>query len=100
MKDGKDMKKIYTMSLVNDNYVIFNKDKEERLKISKKNLVLDGKELYENFFSDFTKDDVIDLILDETTINESVDKLGVSVYDNTKEIIDKIQKGIKELDAK
>ncbi len=88
------------MSLVNDNYVIFNKDKEERLKISKKNLVLDGKELYENFFSDFTKDDVIDLILDETTINESVDKLGVSVYDNTKEIIDKIQKGIKELDAK
>lgn len=93
MKGGKDMTKIYTMYNKTDKYIIANADNKEIFEISKKNLRVDGKKLYDAMFSDFQKGNSIKIDKD-SSFDESSDKLSIAVYNNVKEIIDKIVTGI------
>ena len=98
MKGGKDMTRTYTMSLKNNEYTIANHENDDNLIINKKTLVLDGKELYNYIFKSFETGDTICLVAD-ASINDSDDVLDRAVYDNVKEIISKIEKGINELET-
>lgn len=93
MKGGKDMIKTYIMYNKDEKYTITNEDNEEIFEISKKTLSIDGKTLYDVIFSDFEKGDGIKLDKDKS-IDEAEDKLSIAVYNNVKEIIDKIVTGI------
>lgn len=95
MKGGKDMIKTYTMFNKDDKYTIFNDNQEEIFEIPKKTLSIDGKTLYDVIFSDFEKGDGIKLDKDKS-IDESDDKLSIAVYNNVKEIIDKIVTSIND----
>lgn len=95
MKGGNDMTKIYIMYNEEDQYIIKYNDKDS-FEIKKSTLNIDGKKLYEMMFSDFKKGDKINLNKDKSFDNCS--KLDSAVYDNVKEIIDKIVNGINELD--
>ena len=78
------MIKTYTMFNKDDKYTIFNDNQEEIFEIPKKTLSIDGKILY-------------DVKLDkDKSIDESDDKLSIAVYNNVKEIIDKIVTGIND----
>lgn len=92
------MTRTYTMSLRNNEYIITNQENNNNLIINKKTLVLDGKELYNYIFKLFEKGDSICLTMD-SSINDSNDALDHAVYDNVKEIISKIEKGINELET-
>ena len=95
MKGGNDMIKTYIMYNKEDKYAIINEDNKEIFEIPKKTLSIDGKKLYDAMFSDFEKGNDIKLDKDKS-IDESNDKLSIVVYNNVKEIIDKIVKGIND----
>lgn len=89
------MIKTYTMFNKDDKYIIVNDNQEEIFEIPKKTLSIDGKILYDVIFSDFEKGNSIKLDKDKS-IDESEDKLSIAVYNNVKEIIDKIVTGIND----
>jgi hypothetical protein len=95
MKDGKDMKKIYTMYNDSNCYLIKNENSEIILSIKKTTLNVEGKELYEKIFKDFKKGDSIVLKKDKSIEN---DKFSISVYDNLKEIIENIVDSLSKVE--
>lgn len=90
------MIKTYIMFNKEDKYTI-NNSTEEIFEIPKKTLNVDGKKLYDALFSDFKKGDSIKINKD-SSIDESKDKLSKAIYENIKEIIDKIVTGINDLE--
>ena len=96
MKGGKDMKKIYIMIEKKDKYILNDSNGNEMMDIKKNTLNIDGKKIYELFFKDFNKDDSI-IIEKDKSIDDSKDKLSLVVYENYKEIIEKISAGINEI---
>lgn len=95
MKGGRDMKKIYTMFNEEEFYCIKDNDNDV-FKISKKSLNVDGKEMFNSFFKEFKKNDEIVINKDKSFSND--DKLSLDVYENIKEIIEKIQDGINNVE--
>lgn len=95
MKGGKDMIKTYIMFNKDEKYTIANENNEEIFEITKKTLSVDGKKLYDVFFNDFIKGDNIDLKKDKS-FDESSDKLAIAVYNNIKEIVEKIVTSIND----
>lgn len=82
------MTKTYIMFNCLDKYLIKNNN-ENVYEINKKTLNVDGMKLYEVFFSNFSKGDSISLYKDES-FNNSNDKLADAVFDNFKDILEKI----------
>ena len=95
MKGGNDMTKTYIMYNEQDQYVI-KYDNNDSFEIKKSTLNIDGKKLYEMMFNDFKKGDKIILSKDKSFDN--CGKFDVAVYDNVKEIVNKIVSSINELD--
>lgn len=93
MKGGKDMRKIYTMYNENEQYII-KINEQDYLEIKKRTLNVDGKKLYEMMFSNFKKGDKIDIKMDRSFNSDN--KLDIAVYENVKEIIEKIADRINE----
>ena len=93
MKDGNDTIKTYTMYNEQDQYVI-KLNEDDYLEIKKSTLNVDGKKLYEIMFSDYKKGNKINLIKDKSF--DSNNKLDNAVYNNIKEIIEKIVDGIND----
>lgn len=89
------MIKTYIMYNKDDKYEILDENNKEIFEIQKKTLNIDGKKLYTAMFSDFEKGNDIKLDKDKS-IDESDDKLSIVVYNNVKEIIYKIVKGIND----
>lgn len=89
------MTKTYIMFNKDDKYTIVNDKQEEIFEIPKKTLSIEGKKIYDVFFSDFEKGNDIKLDKDKS-IDESEDKLSIAVYNNVKEIIEKIVTGIND----
>ena len=96
MKGGKDMTKTYIMYNKNDKYII-NKGSEEIFEISKSTLSVDGKKLYDTFFSNFEKGDNI-IIDKDSSFDDINDKLSSAVYNNFVEVINKIVIGINNFE--
>lgn len=95
MKGGNDMTKTYIMYNEQNQYVIKSSE-QDILEIKKSTLNVDGKKLYEMMFSDFKKGSTISLTKDKSFDNSN--KLDNAVYDNVKEIIEKIVDGINDLE--
>lgn len=89
MKGGKDMIRTYNLIDDVDKYSIVDESNEEIIDISKKTLNVEGKKIYEKFFADFKQGDSIIFNKDDS-IDTSEDKLAIAVYNNVKEIIEKI----------
>lgn len=95
MKGGKDMTKTYTMFNEKEQYTIKDGD-IVLLEIKKSTLNLDGKKVYENMFSSFKKGDKIKIKKDKSF--DKKDKFENIVYENVKEIIEKIVDDINNSD--
>lgn len=79
------MKKILKISLVNNEFIIECGDK--KFKISKLDLLVSGKDIYENIFYDVNFDDQIEITYEEDKIIDSSD---VRIIKDFKSIIDAI----------
>lgn len=88
------MKRIIEFYKDENNY-IFKENQEKKIEISVTEKILNGLDLYNNFFKEFSLEDSFELV-DKT--NEDVkknDKVCIAIFTKVKELFSNIEKSLK-----
>jgi len=88
------MKRIISFRIEEDEY-IFEENNERVLKINKDEKILNGNEIYTNFFKYFSKGDSFEFI-DRTTTEEKIkDKLCQPIFEKVQELFKNVESKVK-----
>lgn len=84
-----------------DNKYIFMEGEDKKLEIDVENKILNGLELYNNFFKEYSIEDAFELIDNTNDDDKKTDKMCIAIFNKVKELFEEIDKSLKiELSVK
>lgn len=84
-----------------DNKYIFMESENKKIEIDVENKILNGLELYNNFFKEYNIEDTFDLIDKTNDDDKKTDKMCNAIFNKVKELFEEIDKSLKiELSSK